>query len=173
MTHRYRNERRLIEHLICLEAMKLVVVYGVEDQENGRTIDVISRLETSISSAIPNGVSSKADSINRRVKSVTHDVMMKPFVDGGEMVSKFGLAVYYLIINLMDQGIFILEDDSEEMEAIDFILASLSEYTTKEFVKFDRSAFRAGRRMLDRLNAAGYYKGAKWVIDFSEVADAS
>lgn len=169
MKPRYANARRLTEYLLGIEALRLVVIHGVHDRGSENTKSILLALDNAIIAATPEGVLSERSKIWRRVVKVVTDVMIKPFQEQEEKVAKYGLAVYYLLRNLIDQGRFGVEEGSEVEDAMEAILGGLSEYTTKEHEKLDKSAFKAGRRMLERLQKEGYYTDATWVLTFEHV----
>lgn len=168
----YANQRRLTEYLIGLESMRLVIYYGVHDQSTGDTPATKALLDSAINEAIPVGM--PADRFKARVRAVkvVRNVMAKPFMDNEEYVSKFGLAVYYMLRNLMEQGLFVIKEGSNADKAMSAVLAALSDWTTLEWSKLDKSAFKAGRRMLERLQAEGYYREARWVLSYEPPPNA-
>lgn len=166
MAPRYANARRLTEYLIGLESMRLVIYYGVHDHSEGDTPEIKALLDQAINEALPVGTDKERFKQRRRGALLVKEVMVKPFMDAEERVSKFGLAVYYMLRNLMEQGLFEIEEGSKAEKAMEAVLNGLAEYTTLEFAKMDKSAFKAGRKMLERLQAEGYYRDAKWVIAY-------
>lgn len=78
----------------------------------------------------------------------------------GKLVAKFGLSVFYLLRNLVDQGYVGFENDSPFTLALDTILPALEEHTSEE--DLDKSAQKQARRLFTALQRDGYYQGAKW-----------
>lgn len=162
----YANARRLTEYLIGLESMRLVIYYGVHDHSEGDTPEIKALLDNAINEAIPVGTEKDRYKQRRRGAMLVRNVMVKPFMDAEEKVSKFGLAVYYMLRNLMEQGLFVIEEGSSAERAMEAVLNGLAEYTTLEYARMDKSAFKAGRRMLERLQAEGYFREARWVLAY-------
>lgn len=166
MTPTYANARRLTEYLIGLESMRLVIYYGVHDHSEGDTPEIKALLDKAINEAIPVGTEKDRYKQRRRGAMLVRNVMVKPFMEAEEKVSKFGLAVYYMLRNLMEQGLFVIEEGSSAERAMEAVLNGLAEYTTLEYARMDKSAFKAGRKMLERLQAEGYYREAGWVLAY-------
>lgn len=166
MPHVYQNSRRQIEQTIGLEAMRLVFFCCAFGPSQSDTAKTKALFDQAIAESASGG--SERDRIRQRKRVVTllQTVMVKPFVERRDPASKFGLAVYYLLRNLVEIGMITLDDGSKADQAFEQSLHMLSAYTSDSFAPMDEAAFRAAQDMLERLQAAGYFRDAVWQLAF-------
>lgn len=90
----------------------------------------------------------------KRVVSLLQDVMVALCRASREEIlrQKLGLAVYYLLRNLIEFGMISSEDRSKTDKALSSGLEILSSYTTVRFATMDEGAFMAVRECLTTSN---------------------
>lgn len=173
MPHAYQNSRRKIEQTIGLEAMRLVFFCGAFGACRDETLKIKALFDEAIDEVDIHGSQKERMKQRKRTVTLVQDVMVKPFVENGEPASKFGLSVYYLLRNLIELGMLKIDEHSRADEAMQMGLTVLSNYTTKEHSGMDQYAFNAAQGMLERLQTAGYFRGADWIIEYEDINNQS
>lgn len=146
--------------------MRLVFFCGAFGPSEKDTATIKALFDDAIDEAASTGSQNEWLRHRKRVVSLLQNVMVKPFVACGDPASKFGLAVYYLLRNLIELRMISIEEGSKADTALSSSLEVLAACTTKQFAIMDEGAFIAARDRLERLQSAGYFCGASWVIDF-------
>lgn len=104
-------------------------------------------------------------SLLRRIERV-HMEMVEPYVKGDNPdPRKIGIIAFYLLQHLVDTGTLIVPEDSSFGKALEHMLPALSPWegsTEQEIQDYDnlnRSARKQVRRIMQHLQAEGYYQG--------------
>ncbi|RUX60126.1 hypothetical protein [Mesorhizobium sp. M7A.F.Ca.CA.002.12.1.1] len=107
----------------------------------------------------------KQMSLLRRIERV-HMEMVQPYVkDDNSDPRKIGIIAFYLLQHLVDTGTLIVPEDSSFGKALEHMLPALSPWegsTEQEIQDYDnlnRSARKQVRRIMQHLQAEGYYRG--------------
>ncbi|MER9436657.1 hypothetical protein NKJ04_17340 [Mesorhizobium sp. M0618] len=119
----------------------------------------------------------KQMSLLRRIERVHMD-MVEPYVkDDNPDPRKIGIIAFYLLQHLVDTGTLIVPEDSSFGKALEHMLPALSPWegsTEKEIQDYEhlnRSARKQVRRIMQHLQAEGYYRGLS-LPDYQEKAAA-
>lgn len=157
----YRSDRQIIEAIVPIRLLYTTVINGADLEDAGN--EQVRQWLVNAGAAICRGMPiDKAASLSRRAERICREAEA-PFRKAEARVSKFGLAVYYVLARLRDQGFFVLEDGSDLDKAVDALLSpegSIAEAANTEAV--DASAEKAARKMFAALQVEGLYRGAVW-----------
>jgi hypothetical protein len=148
--------RPIVERLIPIELVYAVVYHGVADRshpDHAAVLDELMRAQMVELEGLP--VPKRDSAIRHAAKAA--DAILKPFVEGGEKCSKVGLALFYVIRELIDTGAYDLRDGpfSEAMDAVLNPEGTVTEMANIELL--DRSAQKQARKVLAHLRELGYY----------------
>lgn len=153
------NDRRITERLLHDKLMLIVVSEGVDYDKYpiGKTIEglLMKDMDDALSGMSPDRAEKLLARSSRALGKATRERTRE-----GSLVAKFGLSVFYLLRNLVDQGYVGFENDSPFTLALETILPALEEHTVE--VNLDKSAQKQARRLFEALKREGYYDGANW-----------
>lgn len=160
------NARRLTERLCIIEAMRMVLLIGQPAGYTGNNQITIMLNGVLATELAPLGLERDKAKLYNRVRRVVRDVMAAEFLKEKAAITMFAMAVYHFMDNLLEQGLFPVEEGSDLEHCFEQILHRLSDFTGVEMNKFDEEAFEAGRRMLTNMQNDGYYQDVEWVTVF-------
>lgn len=141
----YRNERQLTLDLTIIHACRMLIVDGM-DGDTREYLDLLA--SATVELQLP---PDKADKINRRSLRLLRD-MVEPFRVGEASVAKFGLALFYVMRELIDDGRFVIGDGSALDRFCEMLLSD--EGSLVELANIDRvdaSAIKQSRKMRDQI----------------------
>ena len=160
----YLNDTMRVEMSLPVHMMLAVLTSGVrkKDQEYHQTRQHL--LEASAEPIRDLYPHSKMHSVVRRIERLHREVVAPYMKDNEADPRKIGIMAYYLIQHLVDTELLIIPPESSFGKALDVMLPALSpwEGSTPEevadFDRIDRSARKQIRKMLQALQAEGYYR---------------
>ena len=158
----YRSDRRIVQELLPVRLFAIVIAEGIDQPDGDDARQLLTWLRQAQDEILADVEPKKADALLRRVKRAV-EVAKQPFVEANAAVAKFGLCIFYLLDCLRRNGLFGVVDDSSLDKAIAAILAP--EGTVTEFAnipKVDSSAQKQARKMLEGMQAEGYFAGVTW-----------
>lgn len=107
----------------------------------------------------------KKMSLLRRIERV-HLEMVQPYLKADNPdPRKIGIIAFYLLQHLLDTEFLVLSDESPFMLALNHMLPALSPWEgstpeeEQDYERLNKSAQKQVRRVLQHLQAEGYYKG--------------
>lgn len=158
----YRSDRQIIQDLLPVRLFAIVIAEGIDQPDGDDARTLLGWLAQAQEDVLAGIDPRKAESLLRRARRAV-EAAKKPFVDANAAVAKFGLCVFYLLDCLRQNGAFGLVDDSPLDNAVTAILSpdgTVTEYAN--IPKIDASAQKAARKMLEGLQAEGYFRGVVW-----------
>lgn len=162
MSSVYFNARRAVEAMVFQFALIIVIREGVTEEYADDANRAIELLDRSIADAIP--TDRRDDLVERRAARAAMRNIVHQIRGDDVPVAKLGLAIYYMMRNLIDQDLYVVVDDGNLDRAMNIILPALSEWTSED--RLDRSAFKGARRAFKSLQKDGYFTGVKWELCF-------
>lgn len=135
--------------------------------------ETVATLNSVIDKELPKGTDQDRAKLYKRTRLVVQEVMASEFLKEKAAITKFAMAVYHLLDNLLEQGLFPVEEGSPLEDSFELILQRLSDFTGVTMNKFDQEAFEAAQRMFDRLKQDGYYAGVQWITVFKPAGEAN
>lgn len=146
----------IVERLIPVSLVYATVYFGVADREHkdhAETLDLLNRASEDELAGLP---LPKRESATRHSWRASQAIL-KPFIDRGESCAKFGLALFYALRQLIDEGRYELRDGpfSDAMDAVLNPDGTVTEMANIDGI--DRSAQKMGRKIVRELMEMGYY----------------
>lgn len=150
------NDRQRVEALLIPQMLSAMVMAGVNDTEHENCKEV-QRLLADCSNEVLRGLEpKKRASIERRMVRA-HIEAVAPFLTEGARMDKLGLCQLYMLQTILEDGYLVLHEGSSLSRALDLIIPALD--MAFEIKKLDDSAKKGARKMLSRLQNAGYFPG--------------
>lgn len=149
----------IVERMIPVALIHAVVWFGVKDRNDPEHAAVLRMLQTALTDEAADLPRHQAESAHRHAKRAT-ETLIEPFVEDQTSCAKFGLAVYYLLNELIDAGAYEPRDGTF-MEAMNAVLnpdGTVTELANIE--KIDLSAQKQARRLLRAMQSLGYFTTA-------------
>ena len=148
----------VVERIIPPGIVYSVVYAGVADRSEKDHAEVLKLLEQAMDKELEGLPFPKRNSAVRHGRRAA-DEILRPYVERRESAAKFGLSVFYAMRELIDEGLYVLDEDGPFAEAMEAVLnpeGTVTELANIEGI--DRSAQKHARRILERLREMGYYK---------------
>ena len=142
---RYKNDRQLTLELLAIRAFQVLIAEG-QTTPQPDLLALLNKEKTEIN--IPPDREAK---INCRAIRILNTIV-RPFEEAEASVAKFGLVLFYVLRELVDQGRFAIDDGSALDKFCDLLLSddgSLVELANIR--KVDSSAQKASRKMMEVL----------------------
>ncbi len=141
----YRNERQLTLDLTIIHACRMLVVDGM-DGDTREYLDLLA--SATVELQLP---PDKADKINRRALRLLRD-MVEPCRVGEASVAKFGLVLFYVMRELIDDGRLVIEDGSALDQFCNSLLSEDGSLTELANIsKVDSSAMKQAKKMREMI----------------------
>lgn len=149
-----------VERLIIVKLFHAVVYHGVADRSDAEHAAVLQMLEQAQHDEIADLPRAKRESAERHADKAV-ETILRPYVDAGESCAKFGLACFYAVRQLMDEGVYDLRDGpfSDAMDAVLNPDGTVTELANIE--RLDASAQKQSRRLLNAIRSLGYFQQAR------------
>lgn len=148
----------IVERIIPPGIMYSAVYAGVADRAEKDHTEVLKLLEQAMSVELDGLPFQKRASASRHARKAA-DAVLRPFVDRREKAARFALIAFYVMRQLIDEGLYELRDGpfSEAMDAVLNPDGSVTELANIDGV--DRSAQKQARQVLAKLRSMGYFVG--------------
>ena len=131
--------------LLAIRAFQTLIVEGQENPDVN-LLTLLNQAKSEIN--IPPDREAK---INRRAIRILNTIV-RPFEEAEASVAKFGLVLFYVLRELVDEGRFTIDDGSALDKFVEMLLSddgSLVELANIE--KVDNSAMKQSRKMMETL----------------------
>ena len=131
-----------------------VLMNGVSDQKGDGFTHSMKLLHATVNECLADLDAKGRAKIIRRCERI-HVELLGHFVKEEASALKVGLAAYYALRYVTDCDYLVLPDGCPMSEAMDLVLPAIA--PAVEIAKMDKSARKAGRKMLEKLQANGYF----------------
>lgn len=159
------NARRTVEAMVIPLAFVAVVKTGFDDEFKEERDAMAKLFDQAAQEVLPSALLPKdAGSLFRRTKDVILNGITSPLKNESYPSAKAALILYYFLTNMIDQGLYVIADGSTFRKALDLFLPTVQPWV--EETRFDKSAFKEARKMLDRMHGLGYYTDVQWKATF-------
>lgn len=151
----YVSDRQLVEEVLPSHLMLSVVINGAQpdDPEAQATIAKLTEAAEAPLEGLPDA---KRRKILLRSQRAYH-AGARPYSGEGHIVAKFGLIVFYWLEAMIEDGHYVIPEDSPFMQAMDSILPGLAEWA--EIAAMEASAKKQARKFHELLQAEGLFRG--------------
>ena len=146
----------IAERIILIRLVYATVWHGVADRSSPEHAAVLHMLETALDAELASASRPQRQTIERHVARAVL-TLMAPHIAAGESCAKFGLAVFYAIRTLIDEGAYDLADGpfSDAMDAVLHEDGTVTEFANLPLM--DRSAQKQARRLVIAMRSLGYF----------------
>ena len=161
----YFNERRVVESIILPLSFIPIVSGGVAEEYAEHRDATVLLLKGAMDEVLPTMDHKTYQRVFKRAREAVFEGFLKQSEQTKQLVVKAGLALYYFLDNMLEQGAYAIQEGSQFEKALNEILPAMQDWLLE--VKLDQSAFKEGKRMLTRLQSLGYYQDVQWVTVFT------
>lgn len=159
----YYNERRTVEELVLPLAFVAVVKDGIPDEFAGKRDEMSGLFDKAAEEVLPKAMTAKERTrLFYRLKDVILNCVTTPARHYSDPAAKLALSLYYFLRNMVDQGAYVISDESKFSKALDMFLPTVDPWLDQP--RFVRSAYKEGRRILTRMQQAGYFSDVEWTL---------
>jgi hypothetical protein len=158
----YLKDKHRVEIALPSHMMLAIILAGVEDRETEEFKYLKENAVQAASEVLADLSPNKAGSLARRTQAL-HNEAMAPFLTEGVLYGKLGLIVFYFIKAITESGYLRYEEGSPFENAALAFMEALQEHAS--VAAMDRSAQKQARKLLQGLQALGYYSE----VDFESI----
>lgn len=163
------TDRQRVEALLIPQMLAAMVMAGVNDTEHPDCIETQRLLAAASNEALRGLEPAKRAQIERRMVRA-HLEAVGPFLKDGSRMDKLGMTQLYLLQAILEDDYLVLHEGSALSQALDLILPAISH--AMEIERLDASARKQSRKMLQALQAMGYFPGVGRKLSFPSSAAA-
>lgn len=170
----YYNLKRTIESMVLPFAFIAVVEAGIPDEFADQRKEMVELFTKAAEEAYPPSLrdanSRHPDILKRRgellkgVKFVVINCITNPAQHFEHAAAKAALILYYFLQNMIEQGAYQIQEGSSFDIGLQKFLPTVEPWLDER--RFDKSAFKESRRMLERMHKNQYFTDVTWGIEF-------